>query len=418
MFDLDKWQEIFGMMRRNKLRTILTALGVFWGIFMLILLLGAGQGFQNAVVRSFQDEAINSMFIWQGSTSMPSHGLQPGRRILFTDQDLDMLKKSVEEIESIAPRNGMWQTSAVKYNDKTAAIGVFGSTHEFLSINGEKLNTGRLLNAFDDMEKRKVAIIGQKAKEMLFGKDSTAVGEYVEIQGVFFKIVGIFNAEGNGGRNEERIYLPFGTQQQTFGQMNEVHLIAVTTKANSDPKIVEQKIRKVLAKSHRFNPDDKQAIGVNSNEENFKRIMNVFLGIKLFVGVVGFMTLIAGIIGVSNIMLIIVKERTKEIGVRKALGATPHSIVNLILQESIVITTLSGYLGLLVGAGCLELMRWMIDAAEAQSGQRVEFFYKPEVDLVVGFGAIVVLVIFGAIAGLVPAMKAANIKPIEALKAD
>ena len=191
----------------------------------------------------------------------------------------------------------------------------------------------------------------------------------------------------------------------------------MTTKPGANPKQVEQKIRKVLARSHKFAIEDRQAVGVNSNEENFKNIMNVFLGIKIFVWVVGVMTLIAGIVGVSNIMLIIVKERTKEIGVRKAIGATPVSIVSLIIQESVVITALSGYFGLLVAAGVLDLMRWAIDQAEAGGG-RIEFFYRPEVNVEVALAAILVLVIAGAFAGLMPALKAARVKPIEALRAD
>ncbi|MDX2303708.1 MAG: ABC transporter permease [Microscillaceae bacterium] len=417
MFDLDKWQEIFMTMRKNKLRTVLTALGVFWGIFMLVFLLGAGQGFQNGVVRQFEDEAINSFWIWSGKTSIPSHGIKPGRTIEFNNADLEVIAREVEEVDLIAPRNGLWGEYTINYGNKTGAFRINGSTGDFMSFNGEKLKYGRLLNESDNAERRKIVVLGEKAKEVLFGKDSTGIGEYVEIQGVFFMVVGVYNSEGNNGRNEERGYIPFSTLQNTFGQQNQVGLIGLTTKPGAEPKVVEQKIRKILARTHKFAPEDQQAVGLNSNEENFKSIMNVFIGIKIFVWVVGIMTLIAGIVGVSNIMLIIVKERTKEIGVRKAIGATPFSIVSLIIQESVVITALSGYFGLLVAAGVLELMRWAIDQAEA-SGGRVEFFYRPEVNVEVALAAIVVLVVAGALAGLMPALKAARVKPIEALRAD
>ena len=209
MFDLDKWQEIFMTMRKNKLRTFLTALGVFWGIFMLVFLLGAGQGFQNGVVRQFQDEAINSIWIWSGKTSIPSHGIKPGRRIRFENADLEMIAREVEEVDLLAPRNSLFGEYTINYKEKTGAFRAYGSTGDFMSFNGEKLNAGRLLNEMDNAEKRKVAILGEKAKNVLFGEDSTGIGEYVEIQGVFFKVVGVYNSEGNNGRAEETCLHPF-----------------------------------------------------------------------------------------------------------------------------------------------------------------------------------------------------------------
>lgn len=417
MFDLDKWQEIFHTIRKNKLRTILTALGVFWGIFMLVFLLGAGQGFQNGVFRQFGDQAINGYWVWAEKTSIPSHGLKPGRRIKFDNGDLEALTEEVEEIASVAPRNSLWGEYTVNYKNKTGAYRAYGTTQDYLSISGVKLNTGRLLNELDNLQKRKVAVVGEKVKEVLFGKDTTCIGEYIDIQGVFFKVVGVFNSEANNGRGEERVYIPFSTLQNTYGQQNHVHLMTFTTKPGANPRIVEGKVRNILAGRHKFAPNDRQAVGVSSNEVEFQSIMMVFMGIKIFIWIVGIMTLIAGIVGVSNIMIIIVKERTKEIGVRKALGATPMSIVSLILQESILITAFSGYLGLLVAAGVLDIMRWLIDQAEA-SGGRIEFFYRPEVNMEVAFAAIIVLVIAGALAGLMPALKAARVKPVEALKAD
>ncbi len=417
MFDLDKWQEIFSTMRKNKLRTFLTAFGVFWGIFMLVMLLGAGKGLENGVKRQFGDQAINSLWVWSDKTTIPAYGLKPGRRIQFDNQDIILAAREVPELDIIAPRNGLGGEYTVNYKNKTGGYRVYGASADFFVNSDEKLKVGRFFNQLDDLEKRKVAIVGMKVKDVLFGEDSTGIGEYVEIKGIHFQVVGLFTSSGNNGRNEERVHIPFSTLQSVFGQQNKVGNIRVVTKEGTDTKAAEEKLRNALAKKHRIDPKDVQAIGINNNEENFKRIMNVFWGIAMFVWVVGTMTLIAGIVGVSNIMLIIVKERTKEIGVRKAIGATPWSIISLIIQESIFITSISGYLGLLTAAGLLELMRMGIDMVEASGGQ-LPFFYKPEVDLDVAFIAIIVLVIAGALAGLMPAMKAANIKPIEALKAD
>jgi putative ABC transport system permease protein len=417
MFDLDKWQEIFSTMRKNKLRTFLTAFGVFWGIFMLVMLLGAGKGLENGVKRQFGDQAINSLWVWSDKTTIPAFGLKPGRVIQFDNQDIELAVREIPELEIVAPRNGLWGEYTVNYKNNTGGYRVYGESADFFINSDEKLTAGRFFNQMDDLEKRKVALVGMKVKDVLFGKDSTGIGEYIEIKGVHFLVVGLFTSSGNNGRNEERVHIPFSTLQNVFGQQNKVQNIRVVTKEGADTKKAENKLREVLSKKHRIDIKDVQAIGINNSEENFKRIMNVFWGIAMFVWVVGTMTLIAGIVGVSNIMLIIVKERTKEIGVRKAIGATPWSIISLIIQESVFITSISGYFGLLTAAGLLELMRMGIDMIEASGGQ-LPFFYKPEVDLEVAFIAIIVLVIAGAFAGLMPAMKAANIKPIEALRAD
>lgn len=416
MFDVDKWQEILGTMRKNKLRTVLTAFGVFWGIFMLVMLMGAGKGMQNGIERMFAEEATNAFWIWSGKTSVPSHGFKPGKVIQFDNQTLEEITNKVENVELKAPRNNLFGEYVVKYKDKNGGFRVFGSTSHFLQINGEKLNKGRLLNQNDDRYRRKVTILGERAKKVLFGEED-AIGKYVEIKGVFFQVVGIYNTMENQGRNEERAYIPFSTLQYTFGQQNKVGLIALTSKPGVDIKAMETKIRKVLANKHKFAVEDQQAVGVQSNEEEYNRFQGLFSAIRTFVWVVGIGTLIAGIVGVSNIMLIIVKERTKEIGVRKALGATPVSIISLIIQESVVITAFSGYLGLLASAALLDLMRYGIDLIEA-SGGSLPFFYKPEVDFNVAMSAIGILVVSGALAGLMPAVKAAYIKPIEALRAD
>lgn len=416
MFDLDKWQEIFDTMRRNKLRTFLTAFGVFWGIFILIVLLGAGKAMENGVKREFGNRVVSSYWLWSWQTSMPSNGFKPGRRITFTNQDVTDLQLQIDEVAYAGTRNNLQGEYVVKYKDKNGSFRMFGATSEFLAINGEKLSKGRLLNKGDEQARRKVVILGEKARKILFD-DADAIGKWVDVRGIYFQVVGVYTSNENNGQNEERGYIPFATLQHTFGQQNRVERITLVGKQGTDPQEMKDKIKLFMAKKHKFAFEDEQAMGVHSNEEQMKQFMGLFGAIATFVWVIGIMTLIAGIVGVSNIMLIIVQERTREIGVRKALGATPFSIVSLIIQESIVITSLAGYFGLLAGASLLALFSYLIDMVEADGG-RVGFFYNPEVDLSTGINAVITLVIAGAIAGLMPALRAARIKPIEALRAD
>ncbi len=414
MFDLDKWQEIFGTIRQNKLRTFLTAFGVFWGIFMLILLLGAGRGMQNGVGQEFADEAMNSVWVWQGKTSMPYQGMKAGREIRFTNEDLKLIANDLgDKTNMIAPRNNLFGEYTMNYKNKNGSYRVFGSVGEFFKLNGEKMVKGRNLNQKDIEEKRKVVVIGEKVRKTLFG-DKEAIGEYINIKGVYFKVIGIFTTNQNQGRNEERAYIPFSTLQTVFNQLNQVHMFGMNAVDGVSAYEVENTIRKVLSTKYKFDPQDRQAIWLNNNEENFARFQGLFKGIETFVWFVGIGTLIAGIVGVSNIMLIIVKERTKEIGIRKAIGATPWSIVSLILQESIFITGFSGYMGMLLSIGLLDSLRYLIEA----TGAELPYFTRPEVDTYVAVSATLILVLAGALAGLIPALKAANIKPIEALRAD
>jgi len=263
------------------------------------------------------------------------------------------------------------------------------------------------------LERRKVIILGERVRKVLFG-DEDAVGQYVKVRDVSFRVVGIFTTTQNNGRNEERAYTPFSTFQATFNQYNQVQLLALSTRDGVPVQMLSDKVRLLLAQKHHFNPDDARALRLDNTEEERKRFTGLFNGIRLFVTVIGVLTLVAGVVGVSNIMLIIVQERTREIGVRKALGATPWSIVSLILQEAIVITGVSGGLGLLASVGLIAAAQYGIE----KSGAELPYFDRPEVNPSVAVTAVVLLVLAGALAGLIPAMKAANIKPIEALRAD
>lgn len=420
MFDIDKWQEIIGTMRKNKLRTLLTALGVFWGIFMLMVLLGAGNGLKNGVEKQFGEGANNSVWIDNGKTSIPYGGLQPGRRIDFTNDDIRAIQSEVgDQVDLLGSRNrfNFNIQYTISYKNKNGSYRAFGCNSDFFLINGDKLNKGRMINRNDVREKRKVLVIGEKVKEVLFGKEEKALGKYVRIQSNFYKVIGVFNSTGGNGRKEERVYMPITTLQLISSRPNDINLFAITAQKGVSSKKLAEKIKTIIARRHNFSPDDDQAVYINNTEEEYKQVMGLMMGIQIFVWVVGIGTLIAGIVGVSNIMLIIVKERTREIGVRKAIGATPWSIISLILQESIVITTFSGYLGMLAGIGLLELFR-MITTMIESSGGSLPFFTEPEVNVGVAVSATLILVVAGALAGLMPALKAANIKPIEALRAE
>lgn len=416
MFDWDKWQEILATMQKNKLRTFLTAFGVFWGIFMLVLLLGAGKGLQNGVEKDFGSQAIKSLWFWQGRTTMPYKGFKPGREVIFNEADFEALQKEIPGVYFVAKRSRLTGEYTVNYKDKNGGFQVFASNGEFFKLNGEAFTQGRSLNLFDIAEGRKVTVIGDRARKILFGDSTNCLGEYINIKGIYFKVVGVFKIEGQSGdgRREERIYIPFSTYRKVFSPQDRIELMGLVVKEEANSKEVEQKAREVIAKKHNFDVADVQALGINNNDDNYQQTMGLFAGIRTFVWIVGIGTLIAGIVGVSNIMLIIVKERTKEIGVRKALGATPFSIVSQILQESIVITSLSGYFGLLFGVAILDGLSYLINS----TGAEMPFFNNPEVDFGVAFSAIIVLVVAGALAGLFPALRAANIKPIEALRAD
>jgi putative ABC transport system permease protein len=409
MFDVDKWQEIFASLRKNWLRTVLTSISVAWGIFILIVLLGSGQALQNGVYAMFSDDAINSIWIWPGRTSQPYKGMQPNRRLQFTNEDHEVLDKQVEGIEYISSRYRISGNVTVNYRQNFGSFDVRCVHPSYTEIENITIEAGRFLNPTDLEEYRKVACIGQPVKNDLFGPEP-ALGKYIAINGVNYKVVGIFSDAGGPGE-EEKVYLPISTAQRAFGGQNNISQLMFTVgDANEEEsQVIAEAVREKLAQRHTFDPKDRRALYVNNNVEEFYRFLNLTNGIQIFIWVIGILTIVAGVVGVSNIMLIVVKERTKEIGVRKALGATPNSIVSMILQEAVFLTSVSGYLGLLAGIGVLELMNAYLPADSP-------YFRNPEVNLGIALVAVGVLVLAGAVAGFFPALKAARIKPIEALR--
>jgi len=412
MFDIDKWQEIFTTIRKNKLRTFITMLGVAWGIFMLVILLGAGKGFENGVTKQF-DIAKNAVFIWSQRTSIEYKGFKPGRYVRFTNDDVQAIRNEVPEIGVVAPRNELFGAFTVNRNTKSASFTVYGEYPDYTLVKPTIMTSGRFINDLDIRDKRKVCVIGARVREVLFQPDEEPIGEYIRIKGVSFKVVGIFKGKGKGDDAQEEaetIFLPSTTLQYTFNQINTVHYFALAPKEGIPASVIETKVKQVLAKRHYVHPDDLKAFGSANVEEEYQRVQGLFLIIGAFSWFVGLLTIVAGVVGVSNIMLIVVAERTKEIGVRKALGATPASIIGLILQETIFITALAGYIGLLAGVGLLELIN--------SFGVEGDFFSNPEVDLNAALTATITLVVSGALAGLIPARRAAKVNPVIALSAE
>ncbi|MCS6822979.1 MAG: ABC transporter permease [Cytophagaceae bacterium] len=414
MFDIDKWQEIYNTIRKHKLRTALTAFGVFWGIFMLVLLLGAGRGLQNGVKGVFGNLAKNSMFIWGGKTSIPYAGIRAGKTVKFTNQDYVNMLNDHPEIKYLAGGTSLWGDYIITYKNLNGAFRVGGDMPAINDIRGYIIPQGRFINQLDILQKRKVAVIGERVKEVLFGSEE-CIGKYIKIKGIYFQVVGVFVLENTGGdgRNEaEKIIIPLSTLQHVFNAPDRITTFAITPHDEYDAEEIERNIKSYLASRHKVSPDDKSAMGSWNSGRESKKIQGLFFGINIFVWFVSIGTIIAGIVGVSNIMLIIVKERTREIGIRKALGATPWSIISLILQESIFITSAAGYMGLVGGVVVIETIRYLMYKFNISNA----YFSNPEVDINVAITAIVLLVITGALAGLFPAMRAANINPVEALK--
>jgi putative ABC transport system permease protein len=410
MFDLDKWQEIFSTIEKNKLRTFLTGFSVAWGIFMLIILLGSGKGLENGVQNQFNSSASNSLWMWNGQTTMPYKGMKSGRNIQMQNSDYDLIRKTVYGVEYISPRNYIWQNNTISYKREFGNFDIRTVMPDYGIIEKVQVLKGRFVNDYDIEKFRKVVVISTVVRDALF-KGEEPLDKYITVSGVPFQVIGVFTDQDNSnGENNRVVYLPISTSQKVFNGGNDVQLISLTTgKATVEQsKQMESKILGLMAAKYKFDPRDKRAVQIWNNVEQYEKIMKLFQGIRLFIWIIGIGTIIAGIVGVSNIMMIVVKDRTKEIGIRKALGATPWGIISLVMQESILITGFAGYIGLLLGIGLLELVSKYMPPSD--------FFRNPEADFGIAVSATVLLILAGAIAGFVPARKAAAVKPVEALR--
>jgi putative ABC transport system permease protein len=407
MFDLDKWQEIFSTIKKNKLRTFLTGFSVAWGIFMLIVLLGSGYGLENGVKREFEGDAVNYISINGGITSLPYQGMKAGRQIQFTNDDPTMLN-NIDFVDMTASRSYVFGSSTISYQNEYGSFDIFAISPTYEYVESLRLANGRYVNNYDIENFRKVVSLGKVVKEALF-KEKDPVGEYVKINGVQFLVVGWFDDPG-GDRDISRVYIPISTSQRVFNQGNivrNISLIMQNTNIDESNKALDE-AKTMLSSKYKFDPQDSRALFIFNSIENYQRFMDLFAGIRLFIWIIGIGTIIAGIVGVSNIMMIVVKDRTKEIGIRKSMGATPWSIISLILQESVLITAFAGYFGLVLGVGLLELVSKFLPSTD--------YFANPEIDFNIAIGATLILIVSGAIAGFVPARKAAAVKPVEALR--
>lgn len=409
MIDWDKWQEIFDSINRHRLRTLLTGFGVAWGIFMLVLLLGAGQGLQNGVEYQFAGDIMNSLWIESGRTTKPYAGMKAGRRIELTDDDYAFLQSEFPEIFKSSGKYFVGGSVIVTYGAKTQSFSVQGTHVDGDFIESLQMLEGRYLNQHDIDEERKVAVIGKDVREEFFDKDEDPLGKEVVVDGAVFKVIGVFY-DPEEGRTMKRLYVPISTVQtvySNFDQIDEI-ILGMGDLSIDGVMAIEDEINAALKKRKKVAPDDRQAIDVFNSAEEFKNFMGLMTAIKGIMWIVGIFSIIAGVIGVSNIMLIIVKDRTKEIGIRKALGATPRSIVGMIFQESIFITAIAGYIGLCAGVGLLAVLQ----------GIESDFFRQPEINFGIAIAATIVLILAGGLAGLLPALQASRINPVKAIKSD
>lgn len=412
MFNVERWQEIFEAIAKNKLRTFLTGISVASGIFILVILLGVGKGLQNGISKQFERDADGIIEVWSGTTTKEYKGLNPGRQIQFRNSDYNIsVQKFGDQLEKKASTYNFWN-GLISYGKESGNYQYRGVYPDYIVIENGTIIKGRFINNSDLINNEKVAVIGLKIKQDLF-KDKEALGEQIAINKINFKIVGVFT-DPAGEREETRAYLPITTTQRAFGGGDKIsnlfyilHKKDTYEEALAESTKFSKELNQLLKSKNVVAPDDESAISVHNSVENAKQFYDLNLYIRLFFWWVGICTIIAGVVGVSNIMLIIVKERTKEIGIRKALGASPLSIIGMILHESIFITSISGFVGLLASLSLLELVGPQVKS---------EYFLNPEVDFSVAITTLVLLVLAGAIAGFFPAYRAAKIKPIVALR--
>ncbi|HAQ66052.1 MAG TPA: multidrug ABC transporter ATP-binding protein [Bacteroidales bacterium] len=418
MFDRDRWQEIFDTLKKNKMRTFFTAFGVFWGIFMLMVLLGSGEGLRKGVSSGMGDMATNSMFMWTQRTTMPFKGFPRGRFYNFNNGDTRAMIDNIAGIEYIAPRIQGYSEEGnnnVVRGERTGAFTIQGDYPAYNLIDPMNVDRGRFVNDNDIAQNRKVAVIGRRVQEEMFKTEENPIGEYLRINGVYFQIVGVVSSRKNDNeaiRDNQSIYLPFTTVQKTYNYGDIVGWYSLTAKKGYSVSDIETQAKALMRKRHSIDPADTRAVGSFNVENEFLKMTRLFAGIAGLIWIVGIGTLLAGVIGISNIMLVVIKERTKEIGIQRAIGARPWTIVSQIITESVFLTTFAGYLGLVAGVGVIEL----VNNVMKKMGDSAGMFKDPSVSFHVAVSALIILIIAGVIAGIIPARKAVKIKPIEALR--
>ncbi|SCY73080.1 ABC transporter permease [Flavobacterium caeni] len=421
MFDREKWNEILEALMANPFRTLLTAFGVFWGIFILVILLAAGKGLENGIKKGFDGMATNTMFMWAQNTSKAYKGLPQTRGYNFKNADVPALKAQFPDLEYVSPRNqlgGYQGTNNVIRGDKTGAFTIYGDYPELIKQESMIIKQGRFINQQDILNKRKVAVVGQGVIDEMYEKGEEPMGSYIKINGVNFMVVGVYhsNNTNNGGAEaaQKNIFMPFTTFQQAFNYGDVVGWMAITAKDGASITELKQGIFDFLKSRHSIHPEDERAIGHFDLFQEYSKVQGLFMILRFIAYFVGTLVLLSGIIGISNIMLIVVKERTKEIGVRRALGATPSAIRGQILTESIVLTILAGMLGIAAATGVLAIANSILSSMPSED----MMFANPSVDMTVVFIALLILIGSGLLAGFIPAQTAINVKPVDALRTE
>ena len=413
IIDLDRIYEIWVTITHNKSRSFLTAFGVFWGMFMLVLMVGAGNALNNGIMSQVEGFAANSCFFWTDRTTEPYKGFQKGRHWNMLNSDIEIIKQRVPELEHISPMlfGGSFENNIVR-GENAGTFQVKGVYPVYNSIEESRILKGRFINEIDIAEQRKVCLIGERVAEVLFDHGESPIGGMIKVHGIYFQVVGVVTGMSNvsiGGQATESVVLPFSTMQQAFHQGIIIHFMGATAKPGIKVKVVQDKISETLRSLHQISPDDKDAVGSMNIEDQFTMFNNLFLGVSSLIWIVGLGTLLFGAIGVSSIMLVTVRERTKEIGVRRALGATPRSIISQILSESAVLTVMAGIAGIVLGVGILSA----VGIALSQGDQ---FLKDPQISFGMAIGVLIILVIVGVLAGFIPANRAMTIKPIDAIR--
>ena len=410
LFDLDVWEEILVTITRNKTRSLLTAFGIFWGIFMLIALMGGAQGMQNMLSREFEGFATNSGFMGSNKTGKAYKGFQQGRYWDLENSDVDRIRRSVSEIDIITPSLAKWGLDII-YNEQKISGTLKGLYPEYGKIEEPLITYGRYLNDMDIQERRRVCIIGKRIYESLFPGGEDPCGKYIKINGIYYQVIGVSMSTGNisiQGRSETSVIIPFSTMQQNYNFGQKVQLLCYTAKKGHSISEVEKKVDQVVKQAHYIHPDDSQATILVNAEAIFSMMDNLFSGIRILGWMVGLGTLLAGAIGVSNIMMVTVKERTTEIGIRRAIGAKPNDILQQILSESMVLTIIAGMAGIAFAVFLLNAVEVGTSEPTAPTHFLISFGEA--------IGACLLLLVLGLLAGLAPAYRAMSVKPIDAIR--
>lgn len=422
MFSRDKWSEVMEALTSNPFRTFLTAFGVFWGIFILVILLAASTGLENGVKRGFGGMSTNSMFIWTNSTSKPYQGLPQGRSFNFKNDDVDALKREIKGLKYVSPRNEFGDfrgKNNVVRGTKTGAYTIYGDSPEFILQQPMDILKGRFINQTDIEQKRKVVVIGQALVDELYTKGEEILGSYIKLSGVNFMVVGVYHSNstmgGNAEAQQKQAFIPVTTFQQVFNYGDVVGWMVITANDDESITVLKEKITALLKQRHKINPLDDRAIGNFDLYQEYSKINGLFTILKAVSYLVGILILFSGVIGIVNIMLIVVKERTREIGIRRALGATPWVIRAQILTESVVLTTLAGMTGIAFATGIIWIANKQLDGIV---NKNEVMFANPTVNLWVVFVALMILIGAGLLAGFIPAQTAIRVKPIDALRTE